>query len=178
MALKWLRDNLRHLKFILWGVVLVFVLLVFVDWGAGRGGGVGGGTAAVRVGSRTISETDFLDEMRRLDQRYSQIYGERWNEIRDQIDLAGQTASFLIDRELQITEAKNIGLTVTREELQEAILENPSFRNASGDFVGTDTYKRIIRAYFRITPEAFEQRLKAQRPGRAHRVDQRRRGRA
>jgi len=159
MALKWLRDNLRHLKFILWGVVLVFVLLVFVYWGAGRGGGVGGGTAAVRVGNRTISETDFLDEMRRLDQRYSQIYGERWNEIRDQIDLAGQTASFLIDRELQITEAKNIGLTVTREELQEAILENPSFRNASGDFVGTDTYKRIIRAYFRITPEAFEQRL-------------------
>ena len=159
MALKWLRDNLRHLKFILWGVVLVFVLLVFVDWGAGRGGGVGGGTAAVRVGNRTISETDFLDEMRRLDQRYSQIYGERWNEIRDRIDLAGQTASFLIDRELQITEAKNIGLTVTREELQEAILENPSFRNASGDFVGTDTYKRIIRAYFRITPEAFEQRL-------------------
>jgi len=159
MALKWLRDNLRHLKFILWGVVLVFVLLVFVDWGAGRGGGVGGGTAAVRVGNRTISEADFLDEMRRLDQRYSQIYGERWNEIRDQVDLAGQTASFLIDRELQITEAKNIGLTVTREELQEAILENPSFRNASGDFVGTDTYKRIIRAYFRITPEAFEQRL-------------------
>mgnify|MGYP006953450618 CR=1 FL=1 len=39
MALKWLRDNLRHLKFILWGVVLVFVLLVFVDWGAGRAGG-------------------------------------------------------------------------------------------------------------------------------------------
>ncbi len=38
MALKWLRDNLRHLKFILWGVVVVFVLLVFVDWGAGRAG--------------------------------------------------------------------------------------------------------------------------------------------
>jgi peptidyl-prolyl cis-trans isomerase D len=97
--------------------------------------------------------------MRRLDQRYSQIYGERWNEIRNQVDLAGQTASFLIDRELQVTEAKNIGLTVTREELQEAILENPSFRNESGDFVGTDTYKRIIRAYFRISPEAFEERL-------------------
>ena len=159
MALKWLRDNLRHLKFILWGVVLVFVLLVFVDWGAGRAGGVGGGAAAVRVGNRTVSESDFLDEMRRFDQRYSQIYGERWNEIRDQIDLAGQTASFLIDRELQITEAKKTGLTVTREELQEAILENPSFRKESGDFVGTDTYKRIIRAYFRITPEAFEERL-------------------
>lgn len=159
MALKWLRDNLRHLKFILWGVVLVFVLLVFVDWGAGRAGGGGGGSAAVRVGSRSVSEAEFLDEMRRLDRRFSEIYGERWNEFRAQVDLAGQTASFLIDRELQLTEAKSIGLTITPEELREAILENPSFRDESGEFVGSETYKRILRAGFRMTPETFEERL-------------------
>jgi peptidyl-prolyl cis-trans isomerase D len=158
MALKWLRDNLRHLKFILWGVVLVFVLLVFVDWGAGRAGG-GGGGAAVRVGDRTVSESEFLDEMRRLDQRFSQVYKERWNELRSQVDLARQTANYFIDRELQLAEARRVGLNVTKEELQEAILENPSFRTEDGDFVGTDTYKRIIRAYFRMAPEAFEQRL-------------------
>ena len=86
MALKWLRDNLRHLKFILWGVVAVFVLLVFVDWGAGRAGGSGGGGAAVRVGDRTVSETEFLNEMRRLDQRFSEIYGDRWSELRSQVE--------------------------------------------------------------------------------------------
>jgi peptidyl-prolyl cis-trans isomerase D len=159
MALKWLRDNLRHLKFILWGVVLVFVLLVFVDWGAGRAGGGGGGNAAVRVGSRAVSEAEFLDEMRRLDRRFSEIYGDRWNELRNQIDLAGQTASFLIDRELQIAEARKIGLTVTPEELRGAILENPSFRDEDGEFVGSETYKRILRAGFRMTPETFEERL-------------------
>ena len=159
MALKWLRDNLRHLKFILWGVVLVFVLLVFVDWGAGRAGGGGGGNAAVRVGNRSFSEAEFLDEMRRLDQRFSQIYGEQWNELRGQIDLASQTASMFIDRELQLTEARRVGLTVTPEELQEVILEDPSFRNERGEFVGTETYRRIIRAAFRTTPETFEQRL-------------------
>jgi len=152
MALKWLRDNLRHLKFILWGVVLVFVLLVFVDWGAGRAGGGGGGNAAVRVGNRSFSETEFLDEMRRLDQRFSQIYGDQWNELRGQVDLARQTANMFIDRELQLAEARRIGLTVTPEELQGVILEDPSFRNESGGFVGTETYKRIIRAYFRTTP--------------------------
>jgi peptidyl-prolyl cis-trans isomerase D len=159
MALKWLRDNLRHLKFILWGVVLVFVLLVFVDWGAGRAGGGGEGSAAVRIGNRTVSESEFLDEMRRLDQRFSQIYGDQWNELREQIDLASQTANMFIDRELQLAEARRIGLTVSREELQEVILEDPSFRNESGEFVGTETYKRIIRAYFRTSPETFEQRL-------------------
>ena len=159
MALKWLRDNLRHLKFILWGVVLVFVLLVFVDWGAGRAGSGGGGRAAVRVGNRSFSETEFLDEMRRLDQRFAQIYGDQWTELRGQVDLAQQTANMFIDRELQLTEAREIGLEVTPEELQDVILQDPSFRNESGDFVGTETYKRIIRAYFRTTPETFEERL-------------------
>jgi len=159
MALKWLRDNLRHLKFILWGVVLVFVLLVFVDWGSGRAGRGGGNSAAVQVGNRSISETEFLDEMRRLDQRFSQIYGDKWNELRGQVDLARQTANMFIDRELQLAEARRIDLTVSQDELQEVILEDPSFRNESGEFVGTETYKRIVRAYFRTTPETFEQRL-------------------
>jgi peptidyl-prolyl cis-trans isomerase D len=64
-----------------------------------------------------------------------------------------------IDRELQLTEARRVGLTVTPEELQEVILEDPSFRNESGEFVGTETYKRIIRAALSTTPETFEQRL-------------------
>jgi peptidyl-prolyl cis-trans isomerase D len=97
--------------------------------------------------------------MRRLDQRFSDIYGEQWNELRGQVDLARQTANFFIDRELQINEARNVGLRISREELQEAIMEQPSFRNESGDFVGAETYKRILRAYFRMTPEAFEDRL-------------------
>ena len=159
MALKWLRDNLRHLKFILWGVVIVFVLLVFVDWGSGRAGGGGGGTAAVRIGKRAVSEQEFLNEMRRLDQRFSQIYGERWNDLRGQVDLAGQTANYFIDRELQLAEASRIGMTVTAEELRQAILENPSFQREDGQFVGAETYERIVRGYFRMSPQEFEARL-------------------
>lgn len=161
MALKWLRDNLRHLKFILWGVVAVFVLLVFVDWGAGRAGGGGGGgvSAAVQVGNRSISEREFLDEMRRFDKQFSQIYGERWNELRTQIDLAGQTASYLIDRELQLAEAARVGITVTPEELREAILLNPSFQREDGEFVGNETYQRIVRGYFQMSPQDFEKRM-------------------
>lgn len=159
MALKWLRDNLRHLKFILWGVVAVFVLLVFVDWGAGRAGPQGSGSAAVRVGSTAISEQEFLNEMRRLDQRFSQIYGEQWNELRSQVDLAGQTANYFIDRELQLAEARRIGITVSPEELRESILANPSFQREDGEFVGAETYERIVRGYFRMSTQEFEQRL-------------------
>ncbi len=159
MALKWLRDNLRHLKFILWGVVAVFVLLVFVDWGSGRAGGSAGGAAAVRVGTSAISEQEFLSEMRRLDERFSQIYGDQWNELKSQIDLASQTASFLIDRELQLQEARRIGLVVAPAEVRDAILDNPMFQRQDGEFVGTETYQRIVRSYFRMSTQEFEQRL-------------------
>ncbi len=156
MALKWLRDNLRHLKFVLWGVVAVFVLLVFVDWGAGGAGGSGGRGAAVRIGGRSVSEAEFLNQMRQMDQQFSRIYGERWSELREQVDLASQTARYLVDRELQLAEAREVGITVTAEELQQAILENPNFQRENGEFVGAETYERIVRAYFQMSVPEFE----------------------
>ena len=159
MALKWLRDNLRHLKFVLWGVVLVFVLLVFVDWGAGRDGGPGGAAVAIRVGDRQISEQEFLRQLRQNDEQMRQLYGEQWSELRRQFDMAGQTAAALIDRELQLEEARRMGLVISDEELREAILASPTFRGSDGRFVGAETYERILRAYFQMSSQEFEQRF-------------------
>ena len=156
MALKWLRDNLRHLKFVLWGVVLVFVLLVFVDWGSGRSGGGGGGRSAVRIGSRNVSEAEFIGELRRMNDRFQRQFGDQWNDLRSQVDLAGQTVAYFIDRELHLEEAAAAGLVVSDQELQQAILETPMFLNSEGVFVGQETYERMIRSYFQMTPQEFE----------------------
>lgn len=157
MALKWLRDNLRHLKFVLWGVVLVFVLLVFVDWGAGGAGGGGAGSSALQIGDHSVSEVEFLSQMRQIDQQFSNIYGDRWSELRGQVDLAGQTTRYLVDRQLQLAEAREVGITVTSEELREAILSNPNFQKEDGEFVGQEIYDRIVRSYFRVSTQEFEQ---------------------
>jgi peptidyl-prolyl cis-trans isomerase D len=159
MALKWLRDNLRHLKFILWGVVAVFVLLVFVDWGAGRSGRGGGASAAVQVGDRAVSEAEFIAEMRRMNDRFQQQFGDQWNDLRDQVDLAGQTVGYFIERELHLAEAAEAGIVVSDEELREAILSNPMFQDRDGRFVGQETYERMIRGYFQIGPQEFERRF-------------------
>lgn len=159
MALKWLRDNLRHLKFVLWGVVLVFVLLVFVDWGAGRNSGAGGAGMAIQVGDRQISEQEFLRQLRQNDEQMRRLYGDQWSELRDQFDLPGQTAAALIDRELQLEEAREMGLVVSDEELREAILASPTFHGEDGRFVGPETYERILRAYFQMTAQEFEARF-------------------
>jgi peptidyl-prolyl cis-trans isomerase D len=158
MALKWLRDNLRHLKFILWGVVAVFVLLVFVDWGAG-GSGPGGTTdAAVRVGDNVVTRQEFLNQMRMIEQQYSQRFGDSWGQLKDQVDLFGETMGFVTNRILLLQEAERAGIRVSDQELQDDILNDPLFQGEDGRFVGNETYERIIRAYFNTTAQEFEQR--------------------
>ena len=159
MALKWLRDNLKHLKFILWGVVAIFVLLVFVDWGTGRSGSGGGAAVAVTVGDRQVTEGEFIEEMRRMNDRFQQQFGDQWNELRGQVDLAGQTVSYFVEREMHLAEAAKAGLVVSDGELQEAILDNPMFKDRDGRYVGQETYERMIRGYFQMTPQEFEKRF-------------------
>ena len=157
MALKWLRDNLRHLKFILWGVVAVFVLLVFVDWGAGGSGGPGGtGDSAVRVGDTVITRNEFLGQMRRFEQQYSQQFGDRWDEIKGQINLYDETVAYFTNRTLLLEEADRTGISVSEQELRDDILNTALFQDESGEFVGAETYQRILRGYLQMTPSEFE----------------------
>lgn len=157
MALKWLRDNLRHLKFILWGVVAVFVLLVFVDWGAGGSGGPGGtGDSAVRVGDTVISRNEFLGQMRRFEQQYSQQFGDRWEEIKGQINLYDETVAYFTNRTLLLEEADRTGISVSEQELRDDILNTVLFQDENGEFVGAETYQRILRGYLQMTPSEFE----------------------
>ncbi len=158
MALKWLRDNLRHLKFVLWGVVVVFVLLVFVDWGSGRPGG-GRVEAAVKIGDREIGEQDFVDQVRNLQELYQRQLGDNWDQFKDQVNLGEQAVQQLIERELMLDEAKDAGLVVSGAEVRKQILSLPVFTDESGQFVGQESYKRVLRAN-RTTPREFEAELK------------------
>jgi len=158
MALKWLRDNLRHLKFILWGVVAVFVLLVFVDWGAGRSAGGASGEVAIRVGERVVGEREFIDQLRRNQDRFRQLYGDNWEQVSANLDLAAITVQDFIGRELQLSEARRAGLLVSDRELQEEILSNPAFQREDGGFVGAEQYQLRVRRFFQMAPSEFERR--------------------
>ncbi len=159
MALKYMRDNLKNLKWVLWFVVFVFIALVFVDWGSGRAGG-GGDNVALRIGDRQVSEQEFLQDMRESERRFQSVYGAKWQQIRDRINLAEQTKQRLIQRELMVQEAEHAGLVVTRKELTDQILSFPAFRRENGSFVGEDVYARILRANQTTTHE-FETKLRS-----------------
>ncbi len=158
MALKLMRDNLKHLKWVLWFVVIVFVLLVFVDWGSGRGQ-QGPSNVAVQVGDHVVTEQQFLREVRENEQRLRNLYGDQWEQFRSMVNIAEQTAQQIIQRELLMEEARKAGLVVSERELQDQILSYQAFRRKDGSFVGQDIYARILRAN-QTTPEQFEARLR------------------
>ena len=157
--LKTLRDQFKHLKWILWFVVFLFVFFIFVDWGTGRAGSRGLSGLAARVGSVNISEAEFLREMRSTEDRYRQMYGDKYEAVRDQLDLASMTIQSMVDRYLLMGVARRMGIEVSDKELLDRIMSFPSFKRADGSFVGEDLYGRILRAN-QTTPEEFEASLR------------------
>lgn len=161
--LKVLRDQFKHLKFILWFVVIIFVLLIFVDWGTGRAGRSGSGGMdgmAAKVGAHEITETQFLKELRGSEDRYRQMYGQQWESVRQQLDLPNMTMQSLINSYLLTKAAERMGITVTDAELREKLVTLPAFQGSDGSFVGYDRYSQVVRAYFQMSPEEFETELR------------------
>lgn len=157
--LKTLRDQFKHLKWILWFVVFLFVFFIFVDWGTGRQGSRGLAGLAARVGNVSISEGQFLKEMRSTEERYRSMYGDKYDAIRDQLDLGSMTLQTMVDRYLLMDVASKMGLEVTDKQLLEKIMSFPAFKRSDGSFVGEEMYARILRAN-QTTPEEFEDGLR------------------
>jgi len=157
--LKLMRDQFRNLKIVLWFVVVVFVLLIFVDWGTGRRGGRGMANVAAQVGDTVITESQFLKELRATEERYRQMYGQQFENVRNQIDFATLTVQNLIDRELLVRQARAVGLAVSDQELLDRIMSFEAFRREDGSFVGEELYARILRMN-NTTPEDFEASLR------------------
>jgi peptidyl-prolyl cis-trans isomerase D len=157
--LKTLRDQFKHLKWILWFVVFLFVFFIFVDWGTGRARSRGLAGLAARVGNVSISEGQFLKEMRSTEERYRSMYGDKYEAIRNQLDLASMTLQSMVDRYLLMDVAQRMGLRVTDQELLNKIMSFPVFKRSDGSFVGQDMYARILRAN-QSTPEEFEDSLR------------------
>jgi peptidyl-prolyl cis-trans isomerase D len=167
--LKALRENFKHLQWILWLVIAVFVIFVFADWGMGSGRGTGGGdtTVAAKAGKFQITTAEFQREYKETEDRYRQMYGKNFSpELLKAMNLPEQTLNSLIDRRLMKQEAQHLGLGVTDDELSGKIL---SFKDQQGRplfvkdgaFVGEATYRRMLAAAGYV-PQGFEAQTREQ----------------
>ncbi|MEM7353761.1 MAG: SurA N-terminal domain-containing protein [Acidobacteriota bacterium] len=156
MALKYLRDNLKSLTWVLWGVVAVFILLVFFEWGGVNDRQSMGLDIAATVGDEKITYGEFQQTYRGLEDRYRQTFGAQFDrEMAKQFNLPVQALDQLINERILLMEARDIGLRATDEEVRDAILEHPAFQDENGEFIGTERYQELLRLN-RLTSSTFE----------------------
>ncbi|HEX5716293.1 MAG TPA: peptidyl-prolyl cis-trans isomerase, partial [Thermoanaerobaculia bacterium] len=161
--LKVFRDNLKHLKWILVFVVLVFIFFVWADFGTGIGNqGPGGPRVAAYVGDGEVTLTEFERQYRQLEGLYSQIYGDRMTpELARQRGLPMQALNQAVNMEILLAEARGMGLEVTDAELRDNILQEPTFLDEQGRFIGEDRYQELVRNRLGYaSPSLFEQSLR------------------
>jgi peptidyl-prolyl cis-trans isomerase D len=159
--LKTFRENFKHLKWVLWLVIAVFVVFVFVDWGMGSAGVGGGPGFAAKVGASKITEAEFQREYVQAEERYRQMYGQSFSpELARAMNLPSQVLNSLVDRRLLKEEADRLGLSVGDEEVTARILRMRDGQGnllfvKDGAFVGEQVYRRML-AGANLSPEGFE----------------------
>lgn len=161
--LKVFRDNLKHLKWILVFVVLLFIFFIYADFGTGvRNRGGGGPAVAAYVGDGEVTLTEFERSYRQLESLYGQIYGDRMTpEMARQMGLPMQALNQAVSQEILLAEARGMGLAVTDEELRDRILQEQTFKDEQGRFVGEDRYQELVRNRLGYaSPAVFEQSLR------------------
>jgi peptidyl-prolyl cis-trans isomerase D len=144
--LKLMRDSFQQLKWILIAIVAIFILFIFVDWGAG---GANSGAAdrqayAARVNGETISYREFDRSLYRTEKSYEQMYRQPLSpDMIAQMGLPKQVLESLVDQHLLLQQARRLHLNATPEEIRQQILEIPTL-NPDGKFVGQELYTRFV----------------------------------
>jgi peptidyl-prolyl cis-trans isomerase D len=160
--LKLMRDSFQHLKWILVAIVAVFILFIFVDWGAGGAGQSAADTRtyAARVNGETISSREFERALYYTEKNYEQMYRQPLSpEIIAQMGLPKQVLDSLVDQHLLMQQAKRLHLSASPEEIRQKILEIPTL-NPDGKFVGEELYTRYVTGALGFqSPAEFEEEL-------------------
>lgn len=143
--LKSMRDNIKHLAWLLWLVIAAFIAIEFSIFG-GPGSPVTGDTAAA-LGSYEVGWRELERAHRNLQNQYRSIYGDQFNaELAQQLQLKRQALERLFNDRILLSEARGLGLEVSDEEVRETLLE--AFSRPGEGFIGQEEYEARVRGEF------------------------------
>ncbi|HEX6199018.1 MAG TPA: peptidyl-prolyl cis-trans isomerase, partial [Thermoanaerobaculia bacterium] len=143
------------LAWVLWAVIAVFVLLVFVDFGPAVPGAQVGGNVAASLGPHEVTWHELQRQHQTLQDQMRSIYQDQWSdELARQLQLERRALDQLFNNKILAAEARELGLTVSDDEVRKEILR--SFQNPDGSFIGQETYERWTSNQFG-SPAAFEE---------------------
>jgi len=157
--LNVMRDNLRHLKWVLVVVALAMLGYLGSYFDPRVKSGAQSSDWAARVDGRTIPAQEFLEIARTQDDYYRKLLGTQYEPMRKSLKLGSQAIQTLVDRQLVIAQANAMGLSAPNSAISKAILANPSFKDPSGNFVGKQRYEDFIGQNYDGGVAAYEHKL-------------------
>ncbi len=158
--LNVMRENLKHLKWVLWIVAISMVLYlgVYFTSDSRQAGGVNADWAA-KVDGTTITTRQFLDVARRADEYYRKMFGAQYEQIKGQLQLGRQVVQQLVDDQVLLSESRKLGLEASASEVSRQILSDPQFQDASGRFIGKSQYTSVMERMWPGGVAAYEQKV-------------------
>lgn len=113
-------------------------------------------TVVARVGTHSISMDEYERAYRNQERAYRDALKEQFTpELAKQLNLKHVVINALVERQLWLDAAKQMGLTVTARELAQSIAAIPAFEKEGTGRFDPDVYRRVL-AVNHLTPEAFE----------------------
>jgi peptidyl-prolyl cis-trans isomerase D len=145
IVLNVFRENLKHLKWLLWVIAITFALFFGVSWYLVPETG-GGDPWAAKVNGETISARVWQSVAQNVDEQYRQMFGDQYSRLREagSLDPGRDAVEQLIWEKIVVQDARRLGLTVPSGELGVLIRELPAFQR-NGEFIGVEEYKKLIR---------------------------------
>ncbi len=137
----------KRLKAVLWVVIFALSLGMLLFFVPGQNIGVSGlDNSAASVAGEDIPMKEFSDAYHRLLDSYSQGGRNRLDpEMAKTLGLTRQTLDSLINVRVMEYAAQQLGLSVTAQEVREAVESNPNMQDR-GSFIGVDRYKALLAA--------------------------------
>jgi peptidyl-prolyl cis-trans isomerase D len=152
--LNVMRDNLRHLRWVLWLVAASMVLYLGAFFSC-EDPKVTSGEWSVKIDGEPLPATQLRNAARAIDNNYRQMFGESYEQLRPSLQLGSVAVNEMINSELVRRDAKSIGLTVADGELADAIRTDPSL-SPDGVFIGTERYTEILNRQYPGGVAAYE----------------------
>ena len=147
-----LKAMRHHAKYFY--VLFFIVILSFIFWGVGTVDKSDGSRVVAEVGKYKITGEEYWRTYDRMFNFYRDMYKEKFDEeMQKKLNLKEGVLNSLVDNRVLLIAAKEGGITVSDEELNEAIKNEQAFMK-DGSF-DSAIYQNRLRL-MRLTPEAYE----------------------
>jgi len=152
-----LQSMRKHARYFY--VLFFIVIITFIFWGVGAKDKSTTETVA-EIGKEKITVEEFWRAYDRTRDTYRELYKDQpFDEIEKKLNLKQMVLNGLLEERVLIVSARELGLSVSDKDLQQAIINDPRFRR-DGVFK-KDIYVRTL-AMNRLTPDMYEGMLRDQ----------------